>query len=159
MIEADPDTESRTYRRSLTTRLLGAAGAALFVGGAISYMTVSRFGPWLIVIGSLAILSLANLVTAYADRFTLGPEGIEYRNVLLQRLGVRPRRIRWRDVAQVRAQERPPRGRSGSGPRAVFLIPRSGRRMVLDSLEDFDEALRTIRRCCADTPRTGAATD
>lgn len=158
MSHADPGTAPRTYRRSLGTRLLGVGGAALFVGGAVSYLTVSGLGPWLVVIGLLAILSLANLVTAYADRFTLAEDGIEYRNALLQHLGFRPRRVAWSDVVQVREHRRPTLGRSAPHPRAIFLVPRSGRRIVLDSLEDFDEVLRTIRRRCAAGDRPPGAT-
>lgn len=140
---------SRTYRRSRGTRVLGSGAAVLLVGGAISYMISAGLRPGLLVIGFLALLSLANLVTAWADRFTLSEEGIEYRNTLLVRCGFRPRRLAWDDIVHVREQRRLS-DRAGA-PRAVFLIPRSGRRLVLDALEDYDEVLRTVRSRCGPT--------
>lgn len=137
----------RTYRRSRGTRFLGAGAAALLVGAAISHVSSAGLRPGLLVIGLLALLSLANLVSAWGDRFTLSEGGIEYRNTLLARCGVRPRRLAWDEIVQVREHRR--LSDRGGPPRAVFLIPRSGRRLVLDALEDYDEVLRTVRSRCA----------
>jgi hypothetical protein len=117
----------------------------------------SGVGPAFVVCGALALLGLANVVTAWGDRYTLGDNGIEYRNALLARLGLPPRRLAWTEVDRVLEHTRPPRGRRDRQPHAVLLIPHSGRRLVLDSLENFDEVLRTVRgRCAGRTPAPGA---
>ena len=137
--------ERRIYRRSLGTRILAVCSAALFVGGALSYLALSAPGPGLVIIGFLTLLSLVNLVTAWGDRFTIDGEGVEHRNLLLARLGVPARRIAWDVVEQVREYRRPSAGRPPGSPRALFMVPRSGRRIVLDSLERYDEIVDAIR--------------
>jgi len=139
---------ARTYRRSLGTRVLSAVAALLFVAAAASGLWTAGAGAAGLALAALAGLSLANLVSAFWDRVTLGEDGIEYRNALLARLGVPPRRIAWEEVEEVREHRRPAREGDGGAPRAVFLIPRAGRRIVLDSLEKFDEVRSTVRARC-----------
>jgi hypothetical protein len=146
-VDAEP-MAGRTFRRTLGTRLIGAACAILFVTGAASLAATSGPGPGVYLLGALALLSLANLVTACGDRYTLGEEGIEYGNVLLSRLGVRPRRVAWEEIVGLREHRRLRAGRLEERPSALFLTLRSGRRMVLDSLEDYDEVLRAVRGRC-----------
>lgn len=139
---------ARTYRRSAGTRAVAVVCAVLFGGAATYSITTSGLAPGSVVLTSIALVSLANLVTAWADRFTLGEEGLEYRNLLLERLGRPPRRVAWSDIVGVRGLHRPVPGSASPPPatssRALFLIPRSGRRIVLDSLERHDEVLRTV---------------
>ena len=134
----------QTYRRNATTRIVGVAATALFVSGSISSLILSGPGAGFALLGLLALLSLANLVTAWGDRLILDAEGIEQRNLLLSRIGMRPRRLAWSDIAAVREHRGPASGRSPGAPRALLLIPRAGRRMVIDSLERYDEVIRAV---------------
>ncbi len=146
---AAPDEgRSRAYRRSPGTRILAILCALLFVGAAASY--AATYGPtaWCAVLAGMALLSLCNLVTACADRFVIGADGIVYRNAILARLGQRARRVGWDEVIGVREHHRLRAGRPEERPSALFLTLRSGRRMVLDSLEDLDEILLTVRQRC-----------
>jgi hypothetical protein len=139
-------TGASIYRRTLGARLLAVVGAALFVSGAVSRMILSGFGVGLLVIGGLAILSLVNLVTAWGDRVILDDDGIEQRNVLLAAIGVGPRRVAWVDIMGVGEPARMGALRRDGSPRALLLVPRSGKRLMLDSLERFDDIVKEVRR-------------
>jgi len=95
-------TQDRTYRRTGGTRLVSAGCALLFVAGTLSVGATSGLGTGFFILSGLSILSLANALGAWADRYTLGPSGLEYRNALLALLGVRPRLVPWEEVVQVR---------------------------------------------------------
>lgn len=137
----------RTYRRTTGTRALSAVCAMLFLGGAASVLAASGPTAWFFVLAALAIASLASLISAFADRYTLSETGIEYSNAFLLRLGVRPRRVAWDQVVRVREPRRPGVGAERhAGP--LFLLLRSGRRMVLDSLQDYEEIRRTVLQHC-----------
>ena len=155
MIAASPPSSTgraRTYRRSLGFRLLSVGCAALFVGGAVSFMLQSGLTAGALALATLAFLSLINLIGAYADRYSFGESEIVYENGLLRLIGVRPRRLAWEDVVRVREHRRLHLGRPESNPSVLFLFPRTGRRLVLDSLEEFDEVLRTVRQRCRSAP-------
>jgi hypothetical protein len=143
---------ARVFRRSLGFRLLSIGCAALFVGGAFSFLLESGLTAGGLVLAALALLSLINLIGAYADRYVLGESGIVYENALSRLVGMGPRRLAWDDVVRVREHRRLHLGRSESDPSVLFLFPRTGRRLVLDSLEEFDEVLRTVRRRCRSEP-------
>ena len=136
----------RTFHRTGGTRLLGTACLLLFGAAAISVAATSGPTPGFFVLSGLGLLSLANALGAWADRYTLGAGGIEYRNALLALFGARPRLVRWDDVVQVREHRSIRLGRLEPRASAVFLVLRSGRRLVLDSLADFDAVLDTVRR-------------
>jgi hypothetical protein len=136
----------RTFRRTGGSRLLSAGCALLFVAGTISVVATSGITAGFFVLSGLSLLSLANALGAWADRYTLGASGIEYRNRFLELFGARPRMVRWDEVVQVREHRSVRLGRLEPHPSAVFLILRSGRRVVLDSLADFDDVLRAVRR-------------
>lgn len=138
----------RTFRRSSGQRFLSIACAVIFPGGAASMLLENGFTIGASILLALSLLSLANLTGAYADRYTLGESGVQYENRLLGKLGVRPRYLAWEDVARVREHRRLSFGRPEASPSTLFLFPRSGRRMVLDSLERFDEVLEIVRRRC-----------
>jgi hypothetical protein len=138
----------RPYRRTMGTRILGGACVLLFGGGTISMLLSSGPTAGFFVLLALAILSLVNLAGAWTDLYVLDDDGIEYRNALLARLGRRPRRVAWEDVIEVREHRRLRAGIREDQPSAVFLILRSGGRLTLDSLQDFDEILRTVRHHC-----------
>ncbi len=145
---AESTGNQRTYGRTAGTRAVGAGCFLLFGGGALSYALTSGATPLFVVLAGLSALSLANLVTAFADRYTLDESGIEYRNVVLSRLGQRPRRVGWDEIVRVREHRRLRAGDPETRPSAIFLTLRSGRRMVLDSIENLEEILLTVRRRC-----------
>jgi len=136
----------RTFHRTAGARLLGAACAAGFVVALLAVAAGSGFTPGFFVLSGLALLSLANLLGAWADRYTLGDSGIEYRNTLLALFGARPRLVPWDEVVGVREHRGLRLGRPEARTSAVFLVLRSGRRIVLDSLADFDEVILAVRR-------------
>jgi hypothetical protein len=137
----------RVFRRTWTTRIVGAAGAALFTGGALAFVAGGRPAAATLALAALAVLSLVNLAGAWADRFVFDALGFEHRNVLYQRLGVPARRVAWGDIERVWQHRRPLLGAATSArPTALFLRLRSGRRVVLDSLEDFETILAIVER-------------
>jgi hypothetical protein len=135
-------TRDRTFRRTAGTRIVSAGCAILFVAGTISVAATSGAGAGFFVLSGLSVLSLANALGAWADRYTLGASGLEYRNALLAVFGARPRLVPWEEVVQVREHRSLRFGSLDPQASALFLVLRSGRRVVLDSLQDFD-ALRT----------------
>lgn len=148
---------ARTYRRSGWTRLVGAGCAVLFVGGAISSAARGGIGYGFVVLAGLAVLSLCNLVTASADRVVISDAGLEVRNGVLRRFGQPDRRVAWEDVVGVREHRRIGGGRPEALPSAVILTLRSGRRLVLDSLENYEEILDAVRLHCGRDRPTGGA--
>ncbi|MGH9797367.1 MAG: hypothetical protein ACRD5D_04315, partial [Candidatus Polarisedimenticolia bacterium] len=112
---------SRTYRRSLGTRLLAVFSALLLTGAAVWVAASAGPGVSLLILAGLSGLSLFNLAGALGDRYTLDPGGIEYRNGLLARLGRPPRRTAWGEVVSVREHRRPHAGDESSPPAALFL--------------------------------------
>jgi hypothetical protein len=136
----------RTFRRSTSSRVIGSACTLLFAGGAISAAAATGATIAFFVLLGLSGLSLFNLVGVWADRYTLDETGIEQRNALLCRLGVRARRVAWEEIVSVREVFPPRRDRRSGAPTAVFLTRRDGGRLVLDSLERFDDLVATLRR-------------
>ena len=141
-------TQDRTYRRTAGTRIVSAGCALLFVAGTISVGATSGMGTGFFVLSGLSILSLANALGAWADRYTLGASGLEYRNALLALFGARPRHVPWEEVVQVREHRSLRFGRLEPEASALFLVLRSGRRIVLDSLQDFETLKNTIQLYC-----------
>ncbi len=139
---------TRTFRRTAGTRILSAGCALLFAAGTLAVGVTSGVTAGFLVLSCLTLLSCANALGAWADRYTLGAAGIEYRNTLLAFLGARPRVISWDDVVQVREHRAVRFGRLEPQASALFLVLRSGRRLVLDSLENFDDVLSAVHRHC-----------
>jgi hypothetical protein len=131
--------EGRTFRRSLSIRVLSLL-TTLFLAGAVASRLLAReLGPGLWVIASLGVVGLIGVIGAWGDRIRLDDEGVEVRNQLGSLLGLPGRRLAWRDVVAVREHRRPRPG-GEAAVSALFLVPRTGRRLVLDSLVDFEEA-------------------
>ncbi len=141
-------TEERTFRRTAGTRVVSAGCALLFVAGTISVGVTSGLTAGFLLLACLSLLSLANALGAWADRYTLGAAGLEYRNTLLALFGARPRVVPWNEVVQVREHRSLRLGRLESQASTLFLHLRSGRRVVLDSLQDFDDVLSAVNRYC-----------
>ena len=144
----DAPPRARTFHRAAGARAVSAGCALLFVAGTVSVGATSGVTPGLFVLAGLSLLCLANAAGAWADRYILGEAGIEYSNLLLARLGARPRRVPWEDVVQVREHRALRFGRLEPQASALFLVLRNGRRVVLDSLADFDDVLSAVRRHC-----------
>jgi hypothetical protein len=150
----------RTHRRSTGSRCLAVVVLAILIAAAIAAASgAPRPGagdaapwrpgagaPWAVdVLFGLAILAALNCVAAFGDRVTLDERGIEVRNVWLAWAGRRSRRVAWEDITWIREHHGlRPSGRDAA-PRAIFLGVRSGRRLVLDALEDFDAVIRVVR--------------
>jgi len=149
----------RTFRRSLAIRIFSLL-TTLFLTGAVAVRLAAGdlgIGFWVIV--ALAILSLIGFVGAWGDRVRLDDEGVEVRNVFWSLLRLSGRRLAWRDVIAVREHRRLRPGGGEAPVTALFLVPRSGRRLVLDSLEDFDAARAMVaRRRVAELEVIAAAT-
>jgi hypothetical protein len=141
-------TQVRTFRRTAGTRIVSAGCAILFVAGAISVGATGGLGTGFLVLSGLSILSLANALGAWADRYTLGASGIEYRNALLGVFGARPRLVPWDEVVEVREHRSLRFGRLEPQASTLFLVLRSGRRVVLDSLQDFDALRSAVHQYC-----------
>jgi len=141
-------TQDRTYRRTVGTRIVSAGCALLFVAGTLSVGATSGLGMGFFVLSGLSILSLANALGAWGDRYTLGAAGLEYRNALLALFGARPRLVPWEEVVQVREHRSLRFGRLEPQASALFLVLRSGRRVVLDSLQDFETLKTAIQLYC-----------
>ncbi len=139
---------TRTFRRAAGTRAASSACVLLFVAGTASVGATSGITPGLILLAGLSLLCVANAAGAWADRYTLGETGIVHRNALLAIIGARPRHVPWEDVVQVHEHHRLSFGRLEPRASALFLVLRNGRRLVLDSLADFEEVLSTVRRHC-----------
>lgn len=140
---------SRTFHRSAGSRAVSSACALLFVSGAASAGSAGGVTPAFFILTGLSLVSLASLLGAWADRYTVGEEGIEYRNVLLVRLGARPRLTPWSEVVAVREHRGLRFGRLEPHASALFLALRSGRRLVLDSLADFEAVRGAVQHHCA----------
>jgi hypothetical protein len=139
--------EARTFRRTLGMRLLSIACALLF--GSLEADHLATGGRLIslggVVLGLLFLVSLGASLLNMGDRYRIDDEGIGYANPLLARLGVRlDRRIAWREVVSVRAHRPWSHGAREEKPGALFLHLASGRRFVIDSVEDFDEVRRLV---------------
>lgn len=139
-----PDAAVQTYRRNAATRMVAVAAAVLFLSGSISSLMLAGPGVGFVLLGLLALLALLNLITSWGDRLRLDIDGIEQRNLVLMRLGVPPRRLAWSDIDEVREHRGPASRRSSGAPRALVLVPRAGRWMVLDSLERYEEVIGAV---------------
>ena len=136
---------ARTYRRTAGTRILAALCLVVLIAAAVSVAADAGAMPAFFVLLGLALVAALNFAAAFGDRITLDERGIEIANVWLARVGRRARRVAWDDIASLREHHGPRPGGSHAAPRAIFLGVRAGRRLVLDSLEDFDEVIRTVR--------------
>jgi hypothetical protein len=141
--------QARTFHRSTGARAISSTCALLFVAGSVSTGAMAGVTPAFFVLAGLSLMSLASLLGAWADRYTLGEAGIEYRNLLLTRLGARPRFIPWSDVVGVREHRGLRFGRLEPHASALFLALRSGRRLVLDSLADFEAVRGAVQHYAA----------
>jgi hypothetical protein len=144
----------RTFRRSLSVRILSLVTTLFLAGAAGARISERDLGAGFWIIALLALVSLIGLIGAWGDRVHLDGEGVEIRNVLWSLLRLPGRRLAWRDVVAVREHRRLRAGDGEAPVSALFLVPRSGRRLVLDSLQNFDEAHAMVARLC----RSGVST-
>jgi len=151
----DPAAGGRTFRRSLSARVVSATALALFGLAVASRALAGDFGAGVLVLIVLVLISAAGIVSAWGDRVTIDRRGVESRNLLLARLGVRGRLagrlLTWPEIVRVQEHRRPGAAPS-EPPRALFLVPARGRRLALDSLEDFDQVIVLVRRALSNPP-------
>jgi hypothetical protein len=150
---AEPATAAgasgRIFRRSLSARVISVIALLMFGSALAARTAAGDFGAgWFIVLG-LTLVAFAGVVSAWGDRVTIGPHGVESRNLFLSVLaGGRPpfagRALSWRDIVRVQEHRRPGSA-PADPPRALFLVPVKGKRLALDSLEEFDEVVSLVR--------------
>ena len=129
----------RIFRRSLSIRILSLLTALFLSGAAVARLAAGEAGAGFWIVALLAVLSLIGFIGAWGDRIRLDDEGVEVRNPLWSLLGLPARRLAWRDIVAVREHRRLRPGAGEAPVTALFLVPRTGRRLVLDSLERFEE--------------------
>ena len=134
----------RTFRRTTGSRLVGSACSLLFTGGAVSAAAADGASLAFFLLLGLSGISLVNLAGVWADRYVLDEAGIEYRNPVL--LGRRTHRVAWEEIESAREVYPLRRDRGTSPPAAMFLTLRSGKRMVLDSLEGLTDLMAAVRQ-------------
>ena len=114
-------------------RLGAVAGAILAACLAASALTVHSG-----LLGGIALLVLAaavfGMLSAFGDRFRIGPDALDDRNRLWPRAPFRPRRLAFREIESMRVL----RGRM------IVLVPREGPRLVLDAIEREEEVAARI---------------
>ena len=148
---------ARTFRRSLWLRTLGLLTTLLLCAATAARLAAGETGVGFWILLALAVLSLIAAVGAWGDRVRLDADGLEVRNLVWMRLGLAGRRLAWSDVVSVREHRRARPGSGDESVRAIFVMPRAGRRLVLDSLQDFDEARRIIARRCGPNASSSAS--
>ena len=140
----------RIFRRTLGSRLLSAAAAALFS----CLMALTLLQPpadgtlgGVLVCGLLLLLSLAAVAANFGDRIVVDAAGVRFRNLWREKLRIdRSRLMRWDEVAEVR--ELQSGGRTGilPAPGTLVVRTRSGRRYVIDSIEGIEEVAALLRQ-------------
>jgi hypothetical protein len=149
--------ERLVFRRTWSARLVPVAvgTAALALLGADALAGELTASAWSWIVGLVALLALVGAVLAFGDEVILDDAGIRTRNRILSGLGLtrlglgRARFLPWDRVRQMRAFHGLPRPAGGEGggersvPRALFVFPDAGPRLVLDSLQEMDR----LRAC------------
>jgi hypothetical protein len=98
-----------------------------------------------LLLASLFLLSSAATLLNLGDRYRVDDGGIQYANLLLSRLGLAlDRHVAWEEIVAVRPYHSLRFGMREEHPSALFLSLTSGRRFVIDSVENFDEIHRDI---------------
>ena len=148
---------ARTFRRSLSARLTSLLAFLLFGLGAAWRLAAGDLGIGSMVVAALALLAAIGVAMAWGDRIVLDARGAAVENRLWRAIGLVPRRLAWGDVAALREQRRS----SALGEArltAVFLVPRRGRPLPLDALDDL-EAARALAQAHLDGARRDGARD
>ena len=118
------------FRRTLMTRLspvlVAGAAAAMLLAAAVSGSLA--LGGWSLAMGALLLAGVVGAVLALGDEVVVDGGGV----LLANRWLGRSRSVPWADIARVQ-----PMGR-GRRSRTIFLVLVSGRRLVLDSLQDME---------------------
>lgn len=130
---------ARRFRRSLSARVTSLTAFLLFGGALLWRLLAGEFGAGLLAVAALALLGAFGVAGAFGDRVVVDARGVAIENRLWQRLGRAPRRIAWEDVAGLRDQARPS-AIDATRVAAVFVIPRRGRPLPIDAIEDLPAA-------------------
>jgi len=110
----------------LSPVLVAGAATALLLGAAVSGSLA--LGGWSLAMGAVLLAGVVGTVLALGDEVVVDGSGVRLGNRLLGR----SRTVPWEEIAEVQ-----PLGRGGRS-RTIFLVLVSGRRLVLDSLQDMD---------------------
>lgn len=137
----------KIYRRSFSMRALSLGSLLLFAILEYAHLTSGgrfvSFGGLLLAV--LILLSCLATLLNLGDRYRVDERGIQYANLLLSRLGLAfDRRVAWEEIVAVRPYHSLRFGMREEHPSALFLSLTSGRRFVIDSVENFDEIHRAI---------------
>ncbi len=130
------------FTRTWPVRLIPAVTAAgagwlLLADAAAGRLEASW---WTAAVALVGAVTLVAAVLAWTDRVTVDDAGLHAHNLLLRRLGRRPRTLPWESLRAVRRFHGPPRPGPGSGrgPPALFEIRDDGGRWVLDTLQGME---------------------
>jgi hypothetical protein len=145
----------RLFRRSLTARLTSLAALLLFGGAAAARLLDGDLGAGFAAVAALALLGAVGAAAAWGDRVRLDARAVTIENRLWQALGRPPRRLAWEEVAALSDQSRAS-ALGGERLAAVFVIPRRGRPLPLDALDDLETA-RALAQAHLDAARRDAA--
>lgn len=130
---------ARTYRRTTASRVVSTTVLALS-GLFLGWFLVAGGGrvPWpaLLVPGVFFLVSALLTVSNYGDRIVVDEDGIRVRNAVLERLGWKPKSVAWDDVEGLREHR----------SRTLFIRPRKGGRIVLDSVDGYREIAQEVQR-------------
>jgi hypothetical protein len=120
------------FRRTLAARL----APLLVAGGALALLMFDlaggrlTFSWWSLITATVAVVAGAGAVMAIGDEVVVGESGIRLRHRYLGR----HREVAFADMQDVRVVQ----GRTGTRPRALFVIPQAGPRVILDSLSSME---------------------
>jgi len=129
----------RTYTRTTASR--GVSTTVLVLSGLfLGWFLVAAGGevPWptLLILGIFFVVSAFLTVSNYGDRIVVDEEGIQVRNPVFERLGWKPKGVAWDDIEGLREHR----------SKTLFIRPRKGRRIVLDSVAGYKDLAQEIQR-------------
>jgi hypothetical protein len=143
-----PDSSILVFDRTPVARIISCA--AVFASAALFFRYLAQppseveipylFGFLLLVLGTLAAA-----VLQYGDHIYLSEDGLMYENRLIALLGRHGRWMRWEDVVEVREVRK----------RALVLLSRDGRRLLVDAILGYPIARSEILRRAPQAIRSG----
>ena len=146
---------ARRFRRSLSARVTSLLAFLLFGVALLWRLLAGDLGAGILAVAALALVGAFGVAGAFGDRVVIDARGVAIENRLWQRLGRAPRRIAWEEVAGLRDHARPS-AIDATRIAAVFVVPRRGRPLPIDTIEDLpaaralaQEHLAAVRRAAA----------
>ena len=127
------------FRRTLAARL----APLLVAGGALALLISDAVGGtltlslWSLITVAIAVAAGAGAIMALGDELQVADAGICLSNRYLGRA----RSVAWEEILDIRVVP----GRAGGRPRAVFVIPHRGPRLILDSLSSMERIAELLQ--------------